>query len=182
MSQKPCRSVQVVTFSPRLSSQSSTRPLNCLKRSFISSLAWPTAVRIRSLTVTESQRRWVKTAQLTTRVWGTSGLHSLSSGMVSSSTLDSQRRQRSVSLSVSLDISDLNEPETKWCFNSPSFKVRKKRAVNFKVPLPEVRHVVLWLMRAGWGRSDAQRRAAGRLGRSGLSRLSWRFITEHWCW
>lgn len=50
MSQNPCRSVHVVTFSPLANSQSSTSPLNCLKRSFISSLAWPTAVRIRSLT------------------------------------------------------------------------------------------------------------------------------------
>lgn len=53
MSQNPCKSLHVVIFSPRPSSQSSTRPLNCLKRSFISSLAWPTAVRIRSLTVTQ---------------------------------------------------------------------------------------------------------------------------------
>lgn len=50
MSQNPCRSVQVVTFSPLANSQSSTSPLNCLKRSFIKSRAWPTAVRIRSLT------------------------------------------------------------------------------------------------------------------------------------
>lgn len=50
MSQNPCKSVHVVIFSPLANSQSSTSPLNCLKRSFISSLAWPTAVRIRSLT------------------------------------------------------------------------------------------------------------------------------------
>lgn len=40
----------MVIFSPRPSSQSSTRPLNWLKRSFINSRAWPTAVRMRSLT------------------------------------------------------------------------------------------------------------------------------------
>lgn len=50
MSQNPCKSVHVVIFSPLANSQSSTRPLNCLKRSFISSLAWPTAVRMPSLT------------------------------------------------------------------------------------------------------------------------------------
>lgn len=50
MSQNPCKSVHVVIFSPLANSQSSTSPLNCLKRSFINSRAWPTAVRIRSLT------------------------------------------------------------------------------------------------------------------------------------
>lgn len=59
MSQKPCRSVQVVIFSPRPKSQSSTRPLNWPKRSFINSLAWPTAVRIWSRTwETESSWTW----------------------------------------------------------------------------------------------------------------------------
>lgn len=57
MSQNPCRSVQVVIFSPLPSSQSSTRPLNWWKRSFISSRAWPMAVRIRSLTKDTRTRR-----------------------------------------------------------------------------------------------------------------------------
>lgn len=50
MSQNPCKSVHVVIFSPLANSQSSTSPPNCLKRSFINSRAWPTTVRIRSLT------------------------------------------------------------------------------------------------------------------------------------
>lgn len=57
MSQNPCRSMHVVIFSPRPSSQSSTRPVNCLKRSFINSLAWPTTVRIRSLTKKKTRGR-----------------------------------------------------------------------------------------------------------------------------
>lgn len=143
MSQNPCRSVHVVIFSPRPRSQSSTRPVNCLKRSFISSLAWPMAVRMPSLTehtkknsvilymsstVLLSLVHWSHfCVRLWIVVWNrgwshvtqpTSNRHiwtqnSLSSGMDSSSTLHSQWTHRAVSRSVSLEISDLIKKERK---------------------------------------------------------------------
>lgn len=49
ISQNPSKSEHVVSFSPRLNSQLSTSPSNCLNLSAMSSLVWPTVVRMRSL-------------------------------------------------------------------------------------------------------------------------------------
>lgn len=111
MSQNPCKSVHVVTFSPLENSQSSTSPLNCLKRSFINSLAWPTAVRMRSLT---EQTGFCEGGSLIQKSQKVLKVDSLSSGMDSSSTLASQWTHRLVSLLVSLAISALKYGTSCW--------------------------------------------------------------------
>lgn len=62
ISQNPSKSVHVVSFSPRLNSQLSTSPSNCLNLSAISSLVWPIVVRIRSLA--DSNKKTIKKVQL----------------------------------------------------------------------------------------------------------------------
>lgn len=114
MSQNPCKSVHVVIFSPLANSQSSTSPLNCLKRSFINSLAWPTAVRIWSLT---EQTGFCEGMSFQPQLGNTHtgvNANSLSSGMDSSSTLASQWTHRLVSLFVSPAISALKYGTSCW--------------------------------------------------------------------
>lgn len=57
ISQNPSRSVHVVSFSPRLNSQLSTSPSNCLNLSPMSSLVCPTVVRIWSLAGSNKKKK-----------------------------------------------------------------------------------------------------------------------------